>query len=243
MVLAALIAIGLRQAGLSIVQLFLVTAIFNLVVSIYIFSVVPEFFMRFLIWILMHTIYRLKTINIDKIPDEGAAVIVCNHVSFVDALIITAACRRPIRFVMYHRIFEIPVLNFIFRTARAIPIAPAKEDAALKDKAFDDIAEALDNGELVGIFPEGQITTHDDMNVFKAGVETILERNPVPVIPSALRGLWGSFFSRKDGSAMQKIPRLFWSKVEFVVSDSIPASEATAPVLEAKVRELRGDWL
>ncbi|MEZ4288961.1 MAG: 1-acyl-sn-glycerol-3-phosphate acyltransferase, partial [Polyangiales bacterium] len=242
MVVAAVIAVVLRQIGLSVAEIFLITAVLNAVVAIYIFTVVPEFLMRFLVWILMSTVYRLKTTNVDVIPEEGPALIVCNHVSFVDALIISAACRRPIRFVMYHKIFDIPVLQFVFRTANAIPIAPPNEDEALMHRAFDTIADALNNGELVGIFPEGSITRDGAIHPFRGGVERIVERTPVVVIPSALRGLWGSFFSRKDGSAMQRFPRRFWSKIEYVCGEPVPANAVSRERLHEEVARLRGDW-
>ena len=131
-------------------------------------------------------------------------MIVCNHVSFVDALVIAAACRRPVRFVMDHRIFKLPVLSFVFRTGRAIPIASAKEDPAMMERAFAEVAKALREGDLVAIFPEGRITDTGELYPFRPGIKRILEATPVPVVPMALRGLWGSFFSRKGGAAMSK---------------------------------------
>ena len=140
MVAAAAIAIGLFAAGLSIPQLILVLALMNAAVALYIYRLVPEFLMRFMVWMLIHSVYRLKKLNLERIPDEGPAVLVCNHVSYVDALVISAACRRPIRWVMDHRIFQVPVLSFFFRTARAVPIAPAREDPAVLDQAYQCIA-------------------------------------------------------------------------------------------------------
>jgi hypothetical protein len=160
----------------------------------------------------------------------------------VDALIITALTKRPIRFVMDHRIFKKPVLGWLFRTARAIPIAPGKENPILKEKAFEDVKLALAQGHVVGIFPEGQITRDGNLNVFKPGIERIIEETPVPVVPLALRGLWGSFFSRVEGHAMTKLFRRgVWSRVELVAGDVVPANLVTARVLEDHVRELRGD--
>jgi len=168
-------------------------------------------------------------------------VLVCNHVSFVDALIISAACRRPIRFVMDHNIFRVPVLNFVFRTGRAIPIAPRKEDPRLMEAAFDEVAHALADGDLVGIFPEGQLTRTGDLSPFRPGVERVIQRTPVPVVPMALRGLWGSFFSRKDGRAMHRPFRRFWSRIELVCGREVPAAEVTAAGLQERVLALRGD--
>ena len=204
MVAAAALAIILLGVGLSIPELFLVMAVMNVAVACYIFTLVPEFTMRFMVWALVHTFYRFTMQGPKNIPPTGACVLACNHVSFVDALIVTAACRRPIRFVMYHKIYSMPLLSFIFRSIRAIPIAPKREDEALMNRAFDDVASALENGEVVGIFPEGSITYTGEMDGFRSGIERIVERTPVPVVPVALRGLWGSFFSREGGAAMRR---------------------------------------
>ena len=243
MVMAAAMAIGLLSAGLTIPQLFLVTALLNAAVAIYIYTLVPEFLMRFLVWLLIHSIYRLETSGMEKIPEEAPAVLVCNHVSFVDALIIAAGCRRPIRFVMDHNIFRIPLLNFIFRTSKTIPIAPAKENPQLLDKAYDDIAAALQNGDLVGIFPEGRITDTGDLSPFRSGITRIIQRTPVAVVPLALRGLWGSFFSRKGGKAMTRLSHAApFKKVELVAGSAVPPQQVTPQGLQEMVAALRGDW-
>ncbi len=156
MVASAGVVIGLLRAGVSIPELFLVTALMNAAVALFIYGLVPEFLMRFLAWLLVHTFYRVEKVGLENIPEEGACIVVCNHVSYVDAVVIAACVRRPVRFVMDHRIFRVPLLSFIFRTMRTIPIAPAKEDAAMKDRAFAEAADALRAGEIVGIFPEGK---------------------------------------------------------------------------------------
>ncbi len=241
-VAAAGIAIGLFQIGVTIPQLFLITALLNAVVAIYIYSLVPEFLMRFIVWMLIHSVYRLDKRGLEHIPDAGPVVLVCNHVSFVDALIIAAACRRPIRFVMDHRIFKVPVLNFVFRVGRAIPIAPAKEDPAMLASANDAIAAGLADGDVIGIFPEGRITDTGDMVPFRTGIKRIVERTPVPVVPLALRGLWGSFFSRKDGPAMTRpFRRRLLSKVELVAGAPVAPAAVTPELLHDQVLALRGD--
>ena len=243
MVAAAGIAIGLFAAGLTIPQLLLATALMNAVVALYIYRLVPEFLMRFIVWLLIHSVYRLKKEGLQHIPEEGPALIVCNHVSFVDALVVMAACPRPIRFVMDHQIFRIPVLNFVFREGRAIPIAPAKEDPALLEKAYDEVAKALEAGDLVGIFPEGRITDTGELYPFKKGITRIVERTPVPVVPMALKGLWGSFFSRKDGPAMTKRPfrRGLSSRIGLAVAPVVAPAVATPEALQEIVAGLRGD--
>ena len=238
MVVSALVTILLLSvAGLTIPELFLVVSLMNIAVNAYIFKIVPEFSMRFLIWLLGHSMYRVQHKHLELIPDEGAALLVCNHVSYVDALLIGGAVRRPIRFVMYYKIYNLPVLNFIFRTAGTIPIAGRGEDEAIHDQAFDRIARYLADGELVCIFPEGKLTTDGLIDEFKAGVMRILERTPVPVIPMALQGLWGSFFSRDPHKGF--FHRL-WSRVTLVAGAPIAADEATQKLLRERVMALRG---
>ncbi|HRE16764.1 MAG TPA: MFS transporter [Rhodocyclaceae bacterium] len=242
MVVSAGVSMLLFSLGLSIPELFLATALFNAVVAIYIYTLVPEFLLRFLVWMLVHSVYRLQVRAIERVPDEGPAIIVCNHVSFVDALIITAACRRPIRFIMDHKIFKAPLMSFFFRQSRAIPIAPARDDPALMEQAFDEAARALAEGELVGIFPEGKITDSGELNPFRGGIMRILERQPAPVIPMALRGLWGSFFSRKDGPAMTKpFRRGAFSRLELVTGERLAATDVSPELLQETVLKLRGE--
>ena len=242
MVVGAIAAAGFLAAGLTIPQLFAVAAVCNAAVALFIYGLVPEFLLRFIVWMLIHVLYRLRAKGLEAVPTEGPAVVVCNHVSFVDALVIMAACKRPIRFVMDHTIFGWPVLNFVFRTSKAIPIAPAKENPAMMEGAFDEVAAALSAGDLVGIFPEGKITADGDINPFRPGITRILERNPVPVVPMALRGLWGSFFSRKDGPAMSRpFRRGLFSKIELVGGAAVLATEVTPKRLQAEVTALRGE--
>ncbi len=242
MVIAGIVAVLLLGViQVTIPTFFMILAGINLLVAIYIYSVIPEFFMRFLIWIITHTMYRVHHEGLDKIPDTGACVMVCNHVSYMDALIIAGACRRPIRFVMFKPIYDLPVLNFIFRTAKTIPIDSQKKDPETYHKAFTRISEELREGEIVALFPEGKLTTDGNIDEFKKGIERIIERDPVPVIPAALCGLWGSFFSHRGGSALTRLPRRFWSRVTLKVADPMPPEAVSAERLEQIVKALRGD--
>ncbi len=244
MVVAALYALFILSAGVTVSTLFLIMALMNVIVALFIFTLVPEFVMRLLIWLVIHTVYRVDKTGLDKIPDEGPALLICNHVSFVDALILAGSIKRPIRFVMYFRIYQLPILSFIFKTANAIPIASPNEHAGLMKLAFNRISEALAEGELVCIFPEGKITDSGEMGQFKSGVIRILERDPVPIVPLALRGLWGSFFSRKHGKAMTRwFPRGWFSRIELVAGDPIEASNASQESLYRRVSVLRGKKL
>jgi 1-acyl-sn-glycerol-3-phosphate acyltransferase len=239
MVLSAIVSIlFLSVAELSIPQLFLAISLMNVAVNSYIFKLVPEFSMRFLIWLLGHSLYRVEHRGLDAIPEEGPAVLVCNHVSFVDALLVGGAVRRPVRFVMYYKIYNLPVLNFIFRTAGTVPIAGRNEDLLIYDAAFKKIAEYLRNGELVCIFPEGKLTGDGAIQEFKGGIERILEENPVPVIPLALQGLWGSFFSRDP---RKRLLKRLWSRITLVAGAPLSAEQADRQLLQARVAALRGE--
>ena len=226
----------------SIPTFFLALAIANALVAIYIFTLVPEFLMRFLSWLLVKSLYRLRVDGIANIPDEGPAIIVCNHVSYMDALILAGSIPRPVRFVMYYRIFEVPVMKWIFRTARAIPIAGARENPALMQQAFTDIDAALAAGEVVGIFPEGALTKDGDIAPFKSGIERMLANRPVSVVPMALRGMWASMWSRRDTRlGRMRAPRRFRANVGVVAGAPVDGLGVSAEALEAQVRALRGD--
>ena len=241
MVLATVFSLFALAAGLNIAGLFLVIALMNIAVAMWIFTLVPEFFMRLLVWLLIHLIYRVKKTNLSNIPDKGACILVCNHVSFIDALILAGCVRRPIRFVMDYNIYQKPVLSFIFKTARAIPIASVVDDPVMLKRAFEEVSKALEDGEVVCIFPEGKITRDGRLSAFKKGILKMVENNPVPVVPLALKGLWGSFFSRRYGRAMsQWFPRGFFNRIELLAGSLIPAQQVTLEKLEFEIKELLG---
>ena len=194
-----------------------------------------------LCWMLISFAYRLRVKGLENIPDKGPVVIVANHVSYVDALVILAACRRPVQFVMDHHIFKTPVLGWAFRQMKAIPIASAREDPAMMEAAFERVKQTLAEGDVVGIFPEGKLTKDGEMAPFRPGIERIVAETGAPVVPLALRGLWGSFFSRSvDGQAFKRM-RGFFNRIELVGDALIPAGNVTAAKLEEKVKALRGE--
>ncbi|WP_018692860.1 MFS transporter [Algicola sagamiensis] len=226
---------------LAIPEYFAVLAIMNIAVSIYVFTRIPVFTIRFIIWVITHTFYRVRAKGLEHIPDEGAAVLVCNHVSYVDALILAGACRRPIRFIMDKPIYDIWVLTWFFRLAGAIPITSPRYDRECYEQSFVTIKKALENGELVLIFPEGKLTRNGEINSFKPGINRILEETPVPVVPIVLQNLWGSFFSH-EGKGAFKPGKRFWSKINIIGEPVIDGHEVRAKTLETKIREMRGDY-
>ena len=225
---------------LAIAEYFFVLAIMNVVVAVYVFSQVPEFALRFVIYLLSHSMYRVKSRGLDNIPPEGAAVLVANHVSYVDALLIAGAVRRPVRFVMEKAIYDLPVANWLFKAAKTIPICAKQKDEAVYEAAFASIKQQLEQGNLVCIFPEGRLTKTGEMDGFRPGIERILAETPVPVIPMALQGLWGSFFSH-HGKGAFKFKGRFWSKINLIASPAVSATDASAAELERRVRLLRAD--
>lgn len=241
MVSAAVISVVVLQLGLSIPELFLIIAVLNAVVAIYIYSLLPEFLMRFLAWLTINIVYRIRPIGLDNIPQDGAAIVVCNHVSFMDPIILGGSVTRPMRFVMHYKIFQMPLLSFIFKTAKAIPIASRSEDEDLMNSAFEKVDAELAAGHIVCIFPEGGLTHDGEIQRFKPGIEKILARRPVPVIPVALGRLWGSWFSRRKSGGIHRIPGRLFARVPVIFGEPVAPLDATAENLELLVRTLRGE--
>jgi len=246
MIASSLIAGLLLKSGFTIPQIFLFTGIANTVVAFYIFMLVPEYLLRFLAWVLSHVVYRFKVTGDEHIPTQGAAILACNHVSFVDAVLLMAASPRPIYFIMDHRIFQVPVLGWLFRLAKAIPIAPRVEDPVAYEAAFDAAAKVLKEGDLLAIFPEGGITKDGTLQEFKGGIMKILERTSqqgfsVPVIPMALTNLWGSFFSRVEtgGAMVRPFRRGLFNRVGLNVGEAFAPGEVQPESLRARVAALQ----
>jgi 1-acyl-sn-glycerol-3-phosphate acyltransferase len=229
----------LIKLGLTVPQVFLVVGLLNAVVAFYIFMLVPEYLLRFVAFIMARLVYRFKVRGDENIPAEGAAILVCNHVAFVDPMLLMAASPRPIRFIMDHEIFKLPVLGWFFKLAKAIPIAPQKVDAKIYEQAFARAREVLNDGDLLCIFPEGGLTKTGEMGEFKAGVMKLLESNPVPVVPVALQNLWGSYFSRADGKPMRRpFRRGFFNRVSLVAGDAVAPADVTPLGLHERVSVL-----
>ncbi|MBW2733094.1 MAG: MFS transporter [Deltaproteobacteria bacterium] len=240
MVASALLTVGLASQGASPEVSFLILGLLNAAVAIYIFTLTPEFLLRFIVWLLVHVFYRLRTEGLESVPEEGGVLLVCNHVTFVDGLIVAAALHRPVRFVMHYKFARYPIARFMVRNGAVIPIAQRREDPALLLQAMDTIAESLAQGDAVCIFPEGKLSADGEFSPFRGGIERILERTPVPVVPLALRGMWGSIFSRKK-RVLGFVPRRFWSRIALVAGHVITPEEATPALLQEQVATLRGE--
>jgi len=241
MVTASIMAITLLRLGLSIPELFLVLAVLNIAVAVYIYGLLPEFMMRFLAWVLITLFYRIRVTGLENVPSKGPAIVVCNHVSYMDPILLAGSIKRPMRFVMYYRIFQIPLLRFFFEHLQAIPIAGAMEDEQLMNEAFERVDEDLAAGNIVCIFPDGGIARDGEVQRVRPGIEKIIARRAVPVLPVSLGRLWGSWFSRRKGGGIRKIPGRLFARVPITVGEAVPARDVTAARLELLVRTLRGD--
>ena len=240
MVVASVLSIAVLNLGFSIPELFLILAGLNALVAIYIYSLMPEFVMRFLAWLLINLLYRIRPAGLNNVPDEGPAIVVCNHVSYMDPILLAGCIRRPMRFVMWYRIFQIPLLRFFFEHMHAIPIAGRMEDEQIMNEAFERVDEELAAGNVVCIFPEGGITRDGEIHRFRPGVEKIIARRAVPVIPVALGRLWGSWFSRRRTGGLRRVPGRLFARVHLTVGEPVPPRDVTAARLELLVRTLRG---
>ncbi|MDR7304909.1 MFS transporter [Rhodoferax saidenbachensis] len=245
MIVSSVAAGTMLSMGFTVPQVFLATGIANAVVAAYIFLLVPEYLLRFVAWVMSRFIYRFKVQGDDNIPATGAAILVCNHVSFVDAVLLMAASPRPIYFLMDHQIFKVPVLGWLFKLAKAIPIAPRAQDPEAYEAAFASAAKVLADGDMVCIFPEGGITRDGTLQEFKGGIMKILERTtaagtPVQVVPMALTNLWGSFFSRVEkGDAMVRpFRRGVFSRVGLNAGTSLAPAEVQPALLQQRVAQL-----
>ncbi|HYQ18254.1 MAG TPA: 1-acyl-sn-glycerol-3-phosphate acyltransferase, partial [Polyangiaceae bacterium] len=238
MVVGSALLGGLSWLGVTTPQILLILAAVNVLAAGYTYSVVPEFLFRLICWMLAHVVYRLEIRGRERIPKTEPAVLVCNHITFVDWLILSAATQRPIRFVMHYEFMKLPFTGRILRDAKVIPIAGAKESAEVLDAAFERIAEALRDGELVCIFPEGRLTRDGNLSPFRRGIERIIATTPVPVVPMALDGLWGSWFSRYGKGPLRRRFGHLWQPVSLTVGDVMAADAVSVESVERAVTTL-----
>ena len=249
MIVSAILAGALLKADFSIPQIFLCVGLANALVAFYIFMLVPEYLLRFVALVASRCVYRFKISGDENIPTRGAAILICNHVSFIDPVLLMAASPRPINFVMDHRIFKMPVLGWLFRLASAVPVAPRAEDPLAYEAAFEAAAQVLRNGDLLAIFPEGGITSDGELQAFRGGIMKILKNAgrdglSVPVIPLALTNLWGSFFSRAERVNGQQVAmvrpfrRGLFSRVGLNAGAAMAPEEVQPELLRARVAAL-----
>jgi 1-acyl-sn-glycerol-3-phosphate acyltransferase len=241
MVIAAVLLVVLFRLQFSIPQIFLLFGLLNLAVAVYIYTRLPEFLFRFLCWSITNIMYRLRVVGREHLPLDGPALLVCNHVSFVDWLIIASVSPRPVCFVMHYSYLEIPLTSWIFRDTKVIAIAGSLEDSEIPESAFERIDSELQKGQLVCLFPEGRITTDGGLGEFRPDVERILRETPVPLVPLMIDGLGGSLFSKGDGQAKKRLFRRIWARITMIIGPAVPPEQVSAPRLQPLVAELQNE--
>ena len=240
MVVSAAMTYGYAALGIPSVYVYLVVALMNAAVVVYIFKLVPDLFASLIVWLVVRLVYRPRVEGLENIPRDGAVLLAANHVTYVDGFILAATLGRPVRFVMYYKFGELPLVGTFLRWARVIPIAGRSESPGILKSAMDEIARALKNGEAVCIFPEGSLTDDGEVRTFRKGIEHIVARTPVPVVPMGLSGLWGSLFSRAKKRLRDLTLGKLSSRVGISVGAPIPVGHVSADHVREQVAALRG---
>lgn len=242
MVGAALFAIILFKLGLSIITIFLVVGLINLFILSFIFYLIPRDFLKMFVNIIIRLFYRFSVNGSENLPKNGPYIIVANHLSFIDPFVIAAGIPHPPCYVMDMDYYVIPVFKQICDIGKAIPITPKKIDPHALDRAFLLMEKRIEEGEVVALFPEAFITRDGEMIPFKDGFVRLAKEMKVPVVPIAITGLWGSWFTRSNGKALSGFPlRKLWAKIGINIGKPVPYTEASADLLYKMVKELRGE--
>jgi acyl-[acyl-carrier-protein]-phospholipid O-acyltransferase/long-chain-fatty-acid--[acyl-carrier-protein] ligase len=216
-------------------------ALMTLAASFYVVWLMPDSLLRFLLWLATHTIYRIRVDGRINIPSKGGALFVCNHLSFVDALLLSASTDRPIRFVMYKGFYELPWVKPFARLTGAIPISSELRPREML-RSLQTASEAIKNGEVVCIFAEGQITRIGHLLPFRRGFERIMKNLDAPIIPVALDGVWGSIFSFEKGRFLWKVPRHIPYPVTVNFGASLPSTASPLDVRQAVQQLMVEAW-
>ncbi len=242
--LSAAVLFGLGQVAAAVpgfgARGFLaVTGILSIAGTVVSLKLLPEALIRFVGWLLAHTVYRIRVEGLDRVPARGGALLVCNHVSWVDAVIVAASCPRRVRFLMYRPYYEWPPVHWFFKLMRCIPVAAGDPPDVLQ-RSLDRAGEALEQGAVVVVFAEGAITRTGHLLPVRRGFQRIVEGRDVPIVPMHLDGLWGSVFSHEGGRLLWKLPRALPYPVTVSFGEPMPSSATRADVRDA-IRALAGD--
>ncbi len=226
-----------RYGHLNARGVFLASAVFTLAGTIYVLYLLPQWFLRLLLWMLTHTVYRIKIIGRDNIPEKGGALFVSNHMSFVDVLLLVSATDRPIRFIMFKGIYDQPFVKPFAMMLRAIPISSELRPRDMI-RSLRSASDAIRDGEIVCIFAEGQITRTGQLLPFRRGMERIMKGIDAPIVPINLHGVWGSIFSFERNRFLWKAPRRIPYPVTVSFGEWLPAESSPIEVRRA-VQELQ----
>ena len=225
-----------RFAHLGPTAIFLWASAATLLATLYIVRLLPDSLLRLLLWLATHTLYRMDVQGRENIPAKGGALLVPNHASLVDACLVIASTDRFVRFLMFKDIYEHPFIKPFARILRIIPISSQQRPRELIH-SLREASQTLRDGELVCIFPEGQMTRIGQLLPFRKGMERIMKGVDAPIIPIYVDGIWGSIFSFSGGRFLWKLPRQIPYPMRVVIGKPLPA-EATAVEARQAVQEL-----
>lgn len=220
-------------------NVFLIGAAITLAGAVYAVILLPDALLRFVLWLLTHSLYRIRVDGRDNIPAKGGALFVCNHLSQIDALLLLASTDRPIRFMMYKGSYERPWVKPFARILRVIPISAELRPREMIH-SLREASESIRSGDVVCIFAEGQITRIGQMLPFRRGFERIMKDVEAPIIPVALDGVWGSIFSFEEGRFIWKFPRRLPYPVTVSYGSAMPPTATPFEVRQA-VQELMSE--
>ena len=231
-----------QRLQLSPRAIFLVGGVLTLAGAIYVLWLLPDAVLRFVLWLLTRTVYRIRVMGQDHIPAKGGALFVCNHLSLADAMLLLASTDRHVRFMMYKAHYELPWMKPFARMLRVIPISSEQRPREMI-KSLQAASEAIKNGDVVCIFAEGQITRIGQMMPFRRGFERIMKDVEAPIIPVALSGVWGTIFSFEKGRFLWKWPRRLFHPITVNYGQPMPHT-ATPFEVRQKVQELLAEaWV
>jgi acyl-[acyl-carrier-protein]-phospholipid O-acyltransferase/long-chain-fatty-acid--[acyl-carrier-protein] ligase len=239
MVLMMAVYMGLSAVGVSHNAIFILFALATVAATIVIVYLTPDALLRFAALILTRTIYRIRPVGLDRIPESGGVLMISNHVSYIDALLLGSISPRPIRFLAYAEFFNTPLLGFFLRTTRSIPIASTQRPRDMI-ASMKTASAALAGGEVVCLFAEGQLTRTGQMLPFRRGYELILRDQPAPIVPVYLDGVWGSVFSYERERFLWKRPRQIPYPVRIVFGEPMPA-DTPASAIRQRILELSAE--
>jgi acyl-[acyl-carrier-protein]-phospholipid O-acyltransferase / long-chain-fatty-acid--[acyl-carrier-protein] ligase len=211
-----------------------VIGIISLGAAIYISRIVPKDMVRFLCLMVVRSIYKVKAVDAARVPATGGVLLLPNHVSYVDALVLSAACNRPVRFVIWDVLYRVWWMNGFLRLFGTVPISTTRAKDAIRT-----VTEALNQGELVCLFPEGTLTRNGELSELQKGFEIIVRQANAPAVPVWLEGLWGSIFSWKDGRVFTKWPQKLRYPVVVRFGEPLTPKEATTARLLTELETLR----
>ncbi|MCM8812933.1 MAG: MFS transporter [Candidatus Omnitrophica bacterium] len=239
------VASGKWKLGAEVI--FGIGGLMTALVAMYIVRKLPIALLRLVSWLFGHTVYKLRVVHRENVPESGGALLIANHISYVDALLILAALKRPVRFIMYRKIYEQPLIHVFCRLMRVIPIDREESPKAIA-RALMQARAAIAAGELVCIFPEGALTHTGNLLPFNRGFEHIMKGLDAPIVPLYLDNIWGSVYTYADGKYFWKFPRLTLYPVSLVCGKPLPATakafvvRRTVQELSAEANILRGAW-